>query len=157
MVHQKKHPAGKRGEKKSGRRDSNSRPRPWQGRALPAELLPLMLPGNSLKIYPLFIWECKNRGLNISAKYILLLVFGRVLAAFLHFYPWFRLEPGAFVNIVAAAKNEGQQGEQLQVKKILGRGDPVGAKLFIIGANMLLMVCHILNYSGCKNKGAVVK
>ncbi len=26
----------------SGRRDSNSRPRPWQGRALPTELLPLL-------------------------------------------------------------------------------------------------------------------
>ena len=26
----------------SGRRDSNPRPRPWQGRALPTELLPLM-------------------------------------------------------------------------------------------------------------------
>ena len=25
----------------SGKRDSNSRPRPWQGRALPAELFPL--------------------------------------------------------------------------------------------------------------------
>jgi hypothetical protein len=24
----------------SGKRDSNSRPRPWQGRALPAELFP---------------------------------------------------------------------------------------------------------------------
>ena len=24
----------------SGKRDSNSRPRPWQGRALPTELLP---------------------------------------------------------------------------------------------------------------------
>jgi hypothetical protein len=27
----------------SGKRDSNSRPRPWQGRALPAELFPLYL------------------------------------------------------------------------------------------------------------------
>ncbi len=26
----------------SGRRDSNPRPRPWQGRALPTELLPLV-------------------------------------------------------------------------------------------------------------------
>lgn len=26
----------------SGKRDSNSRPRPWQGRALPTELLPLL-------------------------------------------------------------------------------------------------------------------
>ena len=30
-----------KGQKKwSGKRDSNSRPRPWQGRALPAELFP---------------------------------------------------------------------------------------------------------------------
>ena len=27
----------------SGKRDSNSRPRPWQGRALPTELFPQML------------------------------------------------------------------------------------------------------------------
>ena len=30
-------------KKKSERRDSNPRPRPWQGRALPAELLSLLL------------------------------------------------------------------------------------------------------------------
>ena len=28
-------------QKRSGKRDSNSRPRPWQGRALPTELFPL--------------------------------------------------------------------------------------------------------------------
>ena len=37
----------------SGKRDSNSRPRPWQGRALPTELFPLTsafnLPAGSLK------------------------------------------------------------------------------------------------------------
>ncbi len=39
---QKKRPVEKLGVplKKSGKRDSNSRPRPWQGRALPTELLP---------------------------------------------------------------------------------------------------------------------
>ena len=31
----------------SGKRDSNSRPRPWQGRALPAELFPLRLDKSS--------------------------------------------------------------------------------------------------------------
>ncbi len=31
----------------SGKRDSNSRPRPWQGRALPAELFPLRIIKNS--------------------------------------------------------------------------------------------------------------
>src|SRR5258706_13855 len=31
-----------RGARMSGKRDSNSRPRPWQGRALPTELLPLI-------------------------------------------------------------------------------------------------------------------
>ena len=30
-------------QKRSGKRDSNSRPRPWQGRALPTELFPLCL------------------------------------------------------------------------------------------------------------------
>jgi hypothetical protein len=35
-----KKPPGQRGFL-SGRRDSNPRPRPWQGRALPTELLPL--------------------------------------------------------------------------------------------------------------------
>ena len=30
-------------KKKSGKRDSNSRPRPWQGRALPTELFPQFL------------------------------------------------------------------------------------------------------------------
>ena len=30
----------KRNKKKSGKRDSNPRPRPWQGRALPTELFP---------------------------------------------------------------------------------------------------------------------
>ena len=30
---------------KSGKRDSNSRPQPWQGCALPTELFPLLLLG----------------------------------------------------------------------------------------------------------------
>jgi hypothetical protein len=32
----------------SGKRDSNSRPRPWQGRALPTELFPQWYPGGDL-------------------------------------------------------------------------------------------------------------
>ena len=35
----------------SGRRDSNARPRPWQGRALPAELLPLI---KNQELFPAF-------------------------------------------------------------------------------------------------------
>lgn len=35
---------------KSGKRDSNSRPQPWQGCALPTELLPLMFFRLSLSI-----------------------------------------------------------------------------------------------------------
>ena len=38
-VHKQKRPAAMRGVW-SGKRDSNSRPRPWQGRALPTELFP---------------------------------------------------------------------------------------------------------------------
>ena len=37
-------------KKKSGKRDSNSRPRPWQGRALPTELFPQFFLNNKLKI-----------------------------------------------------------------------------------------------------------
>ncbi len=36
-------------KKLSGKRDSNSRPRPWQGRALPTELFPQMVPGAGLE------------------------------------------------------------------------------------------------------------
>ena len=36
-------------KKKSGKRDSNSRPRPWQGRALPTELFPQSFFNNLLK------------------------------------------------------------------------------------------------------------
>ena len=39
----------------SGKRDSNSRPRPWQGRALPTELFPLFGVGHSIAIK-----ECVN-------------------------------------------------------------------------------------------------
>ena len=38
-----------RAKKKSGKRDSNSRPRPWQGRALPTELFPQSFFNNLLK------------------------------------------------------------------------------------------------------------
>jgi hypothetical protein len=40
----------------SGKRDSNSRPRPWQGRALPTELLPHFIGGVSVM----------NRDANLS-------------------------------------------------------------------------------------------
>ncbi len=56
--------------KKSGKRDSNSRPRPWQGRALPTELFPLVvvrgaLPRpstyfNSLNVSKNFVWSGKR-------------------------------------------------------------------------------------------------
>ena len=38
----KQAPLGRRGDYLSGKRDSNSRPSPWQGDALPTELLPLI-------------------------------------------------------------------------------------------------------------------
>ena len=35
----------------SGKRDSNSRPRPWQGRALPTELFPLAKCGAKIQLF----------------------------------------------------------------------------------------------------------
>ena len=43
----------------SGKRDSNSRPRPWQGRALPTELLPLF--------WPFFIERTAKLNLNTKS------------------------------------------------------------------------------------------
>jgi hypothetical protein len=36
-------------KKKSGKRDSDPRPRPWQGRALPTELFPQVVKENYVK------------------------------------------------------------------------------------------------------------
>ena len=47
-------------KKWSGRRDSNPRPRPWQGRALPTELLPQML------IFGLFQKRRKDKHYTIT-------------------------------------------------------------------------------------------
>ena len=48
-------------EFQSGRRDSNPRPSPWQGDALPAELLPHdSHPGCDVKNF-LFRWDCKGK------------------------------------------------------------------------------------------------
>ena len=41
----------KTGTSVSGKRDSNSRPRPWQGRALPTELLPHFLTDGKYTIF----------------------------------------------------------------------------------------------------------
>ena len=45
----------------SGKRDSNSRPRPWQGRALPTELLPQVI---SECKYTFFIISTSTRAMN---------------------------------------------------------------------------------------------
>ena len=38
-------------QRRSGKRDSNSRPRPWQGRALPTELFPLANCGAKVQLF----------------------------------------------------------------------------------------------------------
>ena len=49
-----------RGEKIwSGKRDSNSRPRPWQGRALPTELFPRLLVAKQRGVFYGFILLCQ--------------------------------------------------------------------------------------------------
>jgi hypothetical protein len=45
----------------SERRDSNPRPRPWQGRALPTELLSL-------------VWVCKSKEISKMSKQIMKLI-----------------------------------------------------------------------------------
>ena len=62
---------------RSGRRGSNPRPQPWQGCALPTELLPhiyltLPLPTQSIKELN---WECKCRGKFDSREIFLELFF----------------------------------------------------------------------------------
>ena len=52
----------------SGRRDSNPRPQPWQGCALPAELLPHFLKDH--------FSDCKNKGIKANPKIISYLYFG---------------------------------------------------------------------------------
>ena len=53
-------------ERSSGRRDSDSRPRPWQGRALPTELLPHVFKN---------FWECKDRWRFDSYKHFFIKFF----------------------------------------------------------------------------------
>ena len=47
----------------SGKRDSNSRPQPWQGCALPTELFPQFVNFTPL-LYPFLKCECKNIAFN---------------------------------------------------------------------------------------------
>ena len=49
----------------SGKRDSNPRPRPWQGRALPTELFPQYV---KINISKYFIRECKFKRFFHYAK-----------------------------------------------------------------------------------------
>ena len=46
-------------KKKSGKRGSNSRPRPWQGRALPTELFPRLLVAKQRGVFYGFISLCQ--------------------------------------------------------------------------------------------------
>ena len=67
----------------SERRDSNPRPRPWQGRALPAELLSLKFLFNFLKNF--FLQLKKKLQLITSLKTIVLylpIAIGRATLAF---------------------------------------------------------------------------
>ena len=67
----------------SERPGSNRPPRPWQGRALPNELLSLLF----LRSFPFFS-DCKNRDEKFSTKFFLLFIFRGVLATFLNLYFW---------------------------------------------------------------------
>ena len=65
-------------KKKSGKRDSNSRPRPWQGRALPTELFPQS-----------FYYKSKINAFNFRKRvqrYCFFLTYANFSAFFLHFF-----------------------------------------------------------------------
>ncbi len=65
-------------KKKSGKRDSNSRPRPWQGRALPTELFPQS-----------FYYKSKIVAFNFRKRvqrYCFFLTYANFSAFFLHFF-----------------------------------------------------------------------
>ena len=65
-------------KKKSGKRDSNSRPRPWQGRALPTELFPQS-----------FYYKSKTIAFNFRKRvqrYCFFLTYANFSAFFLHFF-----------------------------------------------------------------------
>ena len=65
-------------KKKSGKRDSNSRPRPWQGRALPTELFPQS-----------FYYKSKIIAFNFRKRvqrYCFFLTYANFSAFFLHFF-----------------------------------------------------------------------
>ena len=49
----------------SGKRDSNSRPRPWQGRALPTELFPRLLVAKQRGVFYGFILLCQIKFVKI--------------------------------------------------------------------------------------------
>src|ERR1700743_1488972 len=80
----------------SGRRGSNPRPQPWQGCALPTELLPRL---------PLISdWGCKNKGIVIPTKFFFEFIYTEAYTAC---YP--ELQPGVCQYNDAATENSFRQ------------------------------------------------
>ena len=126
----------------SGRRGSNPRPQPWQGCALPTELLPLLITSALTKaisylnvckdlIFPLpktaYLfsircfrnWDCKNRRLNLSNKIFLLknhlFILRSILGVSRYLYLGFTLVTMS-IEAVTATYYKGNNTKYLQVK-----------------------------------------
>lgn len=146
-------------KKKSGRRDSNPRPSPWQGDALPAELLPHIafhFREVLFKNCPVVFGSAKIGVWLFLPNFFLRLILWRVLGAFRNLYTWLSLIT-CRIHITAATSYKSQQSCYLQVKQKAGRLYPVGTKFLIAWSLMLLVMRHSWFDFGCKNKGVIVK
>jgi hypothetical protein len=109
---------------------------------------------NLYKNCPVFFGSAKI-GVSLFLPNIFLdLVFWRVLGAFGHFYLRFSFVTGR-IHITTATSYKSQKSKHLQVKQKLGRGDPVGSKLFFVGALMFVMLRHTCLFRFAKIRGQV--
>ena len=117
----------------SGRPGSNRPPRPWQGRALPNELLPHCTRT---------IWGCKNKGLPFfNKKFFDLFVLGHVLCVLgnSHLQPVVTLVKQAS----ATAKQKCQQAKHREVKQKCRRRNPVVRKVPVLNFFQFFLILFL--------------
>ena len=129
----------------SGKPGSNRPPRPWQGRALPNELLPHISISKLLLLVllrPIFYRDCKNKRYSFPTKiFYELFVLRGVQCVARHVHLGFALVTMR-VQAIATTQSNGQNAKYLQIKKEYRRIHPIISKVFCFGVFYFFCCFH---------------
>ena len=149
----------------SGRRGSNPRPQPWQGCALPTELLPHLSAGASTfsrEMVPMKRRRrtiLKNRAANLGTiclrqNFYKLFVLWRVVSICRNIHLGLALIP-VFVQAIATPNEKSYHAEYLQIKQENRRIDPATTEIALFPPFEVLQVCLFVYVFGCVIHGVL--